>query len=147
MCQGIGQKNTMKFRKSTVQVQTVVEEFSSGSSYGGTYLDILEVRRFGYLSLATWRSTSRLQFDFLHGHFETIQQNALANFAFLPDACVASMAALFLIASWIVAFVSSLSNRPQLFCVFFLHGQHLFSQFITDCVVSQLNFALVFSDL
>ena len=40
-----------------------------------------------------------------------------------------------------------LTPGPQLVCVFFLHEQHLFSQFATDGVVCQIYFALVFCDL
>ena len=112
-----------------LQVPTVIEELGVRSSSGGTCLDILDVRRFGYLSLATWRSILRLRFAFLHGHCETMQQNALANFG----RCLVSMAKLFLIASRIVAFVSSLIDRSSFACSW--HEQHLFSQFITDCVV------------
>ena len=68
-----------------IQIQTVVEELSFPSSSGGTCLYVIEVRRFDYLSLATWHSISRLQAAFLHGHCETIPQHVLANFACLPD--------------------------------------------------------------
>ena len=39
------------------------------------------------------------------------------------------------------------THGPQFDCVFFLHEQHLLSQIVTDCVVCQIYFALVFCDL